>query len=82
MNESFAKEPIRPSPGGVCMAIHAHGSVCEHKPDFEIYAPNVSRKIFVLCKMHKMMVETCFRSIGIYYQEFEHDYKGKQKELF
>jgi hypothetical protein len=74
-------EPIRPDEGGVCQALWEHGSVCERKPDYEVYVPSLGTKPFVLCDMHKSMMSTCFSSVGIFFKILDHQYKGKQGKL-
>ena len=73
-------EPIRPTDGGVCQAIWK-GSTCNNKPGFELFVPGLSRHPYILCELHCKSAETVFHSFGIYYKEYEHEYKGKQHSL-
>jgi len=75
-------EPKRPALGGTCQALWEHGSVCEGKPDNELFVPIINQKPFVLCTNHCKAAESVFSSLGIFYKRFDHDYKGKQSNLF
>ena len=74
-------QPIRAEPNGCCMAIW-QGSVCERKPDKELFVPALGKRTFVICDAHCKAAEVVFHSLGYFYKVFDHDYTSKQFRMF